>query len=49
MYDMFKNKAEQQKSIASPGKSAPAAAAPQTKKVGNQTWVRTPDGWLPQR
>ena len=49
MYDMFKNKAEQQKSIASPGKSASAAAAPQTKKVGNQTWVRTPDGWLPQR
>lgn len=37
------------------GGSAPAAstggqAAPQqTKKVGNQTWVRTPDGWLPQR
>jgi hypothetical protein len=49
MYDMFKNKAEQQKSIAGPGKGAPAAAAPQTKKVGNQTWVRTPDGWLPQR
>jgi hypothetical protein len=32
----------------SPGAAAPAAAA-QTKKVGNQTWVRTPDGWLPQR
>ena len=31
-----------------PGATAPAAA-PQTKKVGNQTWVRTPDGWLPQR
>jgi hypothetical protein len=37
------------------GSNAPAAstggqAAPQqTKKVGNQTWVRTPDGWLPQR
>jgi hypothetical protein len=29
--------------------AATAAAAPQTKKVGNQTWVRTPDGWLPQR
>jgi hypothetical protein len=49
MYDMFKNKAEEQKAIASPAQSAPAAAAPQTKKVGNQTWVRTPDGWLPQR
>ena len=49
MYDMFKNKAEEQKAIASPAQGAPAAAAPQTKKVGNQTWVRTPDGWLPQR
>jgi hypothetical protein len=48
MYDMFKNKAEQQTSQTSPGAAAPAAAA-QTKKVGNQTWVRTPDGWLPQR
>jgi hypothetical protein len=28
---------------------AAAPTAPQTKKVGNQTWVRTPDGWLPQR
>jgi hypothetical protein len=31
-----------------PNAAAPAVA-PQTKKVGNQTWVRTPDGWLPQR
>lgn len=48
MYDMFKKKAEQQTSQTNPGTAAPAAAA-QTKKVGNQTWVRTPDGWLPQR
>ena len=31
------------------GAATTAAAAAQTKKVGNQTWVRTPDGWLPQR
>lgn len=29
--------------------SAPAAAPQQTKQVGNQTWVRTPQGWVPQR
>jgi hypothetical protein len=29
--------------------SSAAPATPQTKKVGSQTWVRTPDGWIPQR
>ena len=28
--------------------SAPAAA-PQTKTIGNQTWVKTPEGWVQQR
>lgn len=52
MYDMFKKKAEQQAPLASPsnGNAAPApAAAAQTKTIGNQTWIRTADGWLPQR
>jgi len=29
--------------------AAPAAAPQQTKQVGNQTWVRTPQGWVPQQ
>jgi hypothetical protein len=29
--------------------AAPAAAAQQTKKIGNQTWVKTADGWIRQR
>jgi hypothetical protein len=52
MYDMLKKKAEQQAPLTGPGSgsaaTAPAAAA-QTKTIGNQTWIRTADGWLPQR
>jgi hypothetical protein len=52
MYDLAletKNRSQSKLSGAKETPSAQSSAAPQTKKVGNQTWVRTPDGWLPQR
>ena len=57
MYDLAletKNKAKAQLSGASQttsslGSTGASQPAQETKKVGNQTWVRTPDGWLPQR
>jgi hypothetical protein len=56
MYDLALETKNRAQSKLSGAKEAPGAqpgatpaAAPQTKKVGNQTWVRTPDGWLPQR
>jgi hypothetical protein len=56
MYDLALETKNRAQSKLSGAKEAPGAqpgatpaATPQTKKVGNQTWVRTPDGWLPQR
>jgi hypothetical protein len=57
MYDMAldaKNKAKARLSGASQttsssGGTSVSQPAQETKKVGNQTWVKTPAGWLPQR
>ena len=45
---MSKLSGEQGSSGAAPAAGA-STAQQQTRKVGNQTWVKTKDGWLPQR